>query len=72
MHVPGQWIAKIVLEIYILTAYGILIQIQDWQQVSLDAKKSLSAENECVTQQTMNDGCDFENTNVTIYHDIPA
>ena len=49
MHVPGQWIAKIVLEIYILTAYGILIYIQDWQQVSLDARKSLSAENECVT-----------------------
>ena len=27
MHIPGQWIAKIVLELYILTAYGLLIYL---------------------------------------------
>ena len=34
MHLVGLWIAKIVLEIYIFSAYNILIYCQDWEKIA--------------------------------------
>ena len=52
MHVPGQWTAKIVLELYILTAYSLLVYLQDWENVSLEVKKRLEQEQQKEQKQT--------------------
>ena len=41
MHVPGQWIAKIILEIYIMIAYFLLIYMQDWEKIARDTRSNI-------------------------------
>lgn len=43
-HLFGLWCAKIILEVYIFSAYSLLIQYADWKKIVIKAKNRMEKE----------------------------
>mmetsp|Transcript_24789 Transcript_24789/g.38585 ORF Transcript_24789/g.38585 Transcript_24789/m.38585 type:complete len:86 (-) Transcript_24789:51-308(-) len=46
LGILGLWIAKQFLEFYIMTAYIMLINVQDWESISVESHERQVAEKE--------------------------